>query len=446
MQTVREQYDAVMHAKSAREFFENIPWGFVERLAMIPAAAIILSALYQLVITFTAPYVYSYAINIARRIGLIFGLVVIVIFTAKKVIEKESFPAFIRQNQPFAFFLVLMLLMLLSTVVNGFTDYALFGDSYRNESLFVFLMYFGIYYFCSSVIQNPKLKKVMLYLFVFVSLIVNGVVLFSTCVLQNNVFSYSHLLGIFQQYNHYAYYLTVAVILSAVLTVLEQHKLLKAVNLINFLITSVALNINATRGCFLSCIAALIFSIIAVSIVQKKVSRAAILMFVLFLLISFVTGFFYPTVLHRLNLLFDNLGTILSGEESEDQSSGRRLEMWINSVKLIGERPLLGFGVEGISDRIICVNEPNQHRPHNEYLQYAVFFGIPACLAYIAGIWSSFRTALKNKAQMDIYSLAAFCTAAAYLCSALFGNTMYYTAPYLFIFLGLGFGMAKKSE
>ena len=44
---------------------------------------------------------------------------------------------------------------------------------------------------------------------------------------------------------------------------------------------------------------------------------------------------------------------------------------------------------------------------------------------------------LKNKMKLDVCTIAAITAAFGYLVSAFFGNTMYYTTPYLFILLGL---------
>ena len=46
---------------------------------------------------------------------------------------------------------------------------------------------------------------------------------------------------------------------------------------------------------------------------------------------------------------------------------------------------------------------------------------------------------LKKKKQLTDMNYAGLCVAFAYLASALVGNTMYYTAPFLFIALGMGY-------
>ena len=448
MQSVREQYHAVMHAKSAREFFQNIPWGFIEILAAVPAAVFILSAFYQLIVILTVPYGYSAATAFARKIGLIFGGLMIILYAGKKTAEGEQAVDFCRRSKPFVFFLAVMFLMVISTCINGFTPKALHGDVYRNESLFAFLMYFGIYYFCCSVIGRKKIKVLLEYLFVFVTFSVNGTVLFATYVLNNRAFYTDELLGIFSQFNHYGYYLLLTIVLSSALTLLETNRVLKCICFLNFVSGTVLLIINNTFGCFLSCIAALIFSVIAVSVYRRKFSWGAAGMLLMFLLITFLMSFWMTTFFSNLIWLKNDIAAISSGDEEQLAYAGTgRWALWRETVQSIRERPLFGWGVEGIQDRLYIASGIYQNnRPHNEYLQYAAFFGVPAALLYLCGLFSLLCAAWKNRRITDGYSVAALCTAAAYLCSALFGNTMHYTAPYLFIFLGLSFLPAGESK
>ena len=95
------------------------------------------------------------------------------------------------------------------------------------------------------------------------------------------------------------------------------------------------------------------------------------------------------------------------------------------------------MGIEGISDQLN--SECQIDRPHNEFLQYIIFFGIPGLLLYIAGIMSVFINGLKHKKKLDIYTIACIVAAFDYLFSSFFGNTMAYTTPFFFIILGLSY-------
>ena len=85
-----------------------------------------------------------------------------------------------------------------------------------------------------------------------------------------------------------------------------------------------------------------------------------------------------------------------------------------------------------------------QLRAHNEYLQYATFYGIPAGICYIAGCFSVYLHGLKHRKELDLYTVTCLVTAFSYLASAFVGNTKMLTTGLFFCILGLGFSVEKQ--
>ena len=171
-------------------------------------------------------------------------------------------------------------------------------------------------------------------------------------------------------------------------------------------------------------------------------------MTVIFVLISLVMSIWYDTIFSNLFTFSKDVATITSSSSTEAtaKSAGTgRWELWVYTVEFIKEKPLFGWGLEGTTKQL---GELVGHtdRPHNEYLQYAAFFGIPASIAYICGVFSVFLNGLKHKYELDIYTITALIASFGYLVSAAFGNTMYYTSPAFFILLGLAFNTRKCGE
>ena len=100
-----------------------------------------------------------------------------------------------------------------------------------------------------------------------------------------------------------------------------------------------------------------------------------------------------------------------------------------------------GYGCEGIADMMKGYTLTSS--PHNEPLTYAAFFGIPAALLYCAAVLTSVIKGLKTNQCDDACRTAAF-AALGYFVSSIFGVAMFYTAPFLFIFLGLSSGNSKQ--
>ena len=107
------------------------------------------------------------------------------------------------------------------------------------------------------------------------------------------------------------------------------------------------------------------------------------------------------------------------------------------------QKPILGYGAENLEVEYAKYNI-NQDRPHNLIIQLATTSGLPGLLLYISGIGLILFRGLKRLKEDDNTYIAVYFTVIAYLISAMFGNSMYYTSPYFFILLG--FIMNKKFE
>ena len=378
--------------------------------------------------------------------------------------RKIPFKTYISDNIPALFFTALCLWMLISTAVNGFTQNALKGGEYRNESLFLFFAYFLIYFFCSSTIRKEKFKKASVYILLVSSWaagVLSLVHRYIRPLVSMEEIASGRVSFVFHQFNHYGYFLTLTITLSAAIFVLCKDVKQKIFAGLTFCFNSVVLTINGTFGCFIAVCVALAFLIVVDGILEKHFSITALAPLVLFLIISYITGKFINSFFTDLARLFEDVKMILGKSTAEthidsligsdsaqnfrtagDAGTGR-WSLWTATVSYIKERPLFGWGIEGIGKRL---EEETGYsdRPHNEYLQYAVFFGIPAAALYVSGVLSVYIKAFRRRANLDRTSATCLVAAFGYLVSAFFGNTMYYTAPFFFILLGTGAGIEKE--
>ena len=84
------------------------------------------------------------------------------------------------------------------------------------------------------------------------------------------------------------------------------------------------------------------------------------------------------------------------------------------------------------------------HRPHNLIIQLATTSGLPGCILYIIAIGLILARAFKRLNNSNRIYTIVFFAIIAYLISAMFGNSMYYTSPYYFIFLGITFSITIR--
>ena len=127
----------------------------------------------------------------------------------------------------------------------------------------------------------------------------------------------------------------------------------------------------------------------------------------------------------------------------KNQSVGTgRLGLWQFAIELIRQRPLLGYGCNGAADRFTYQSglaEPAV-RVHNEYLQVALDYGIPACVIYLAALLITviyFFKRLKKKDGLSPVARILFIVFVAYCISAFSGIAAYYTVSYFFIMFAL---------
>ena len=161
---------------------------------------------------------------------------------------------------------------------------------------------------------------------------------------------------------------------------------------------------------------------------------------VLFGLITVAMNQITGTVVNNMSILSKDINKIVIQDETSGSAGTGRWVLWINAVKFIKDKPLFGHGLDNLGELYDPLGVGTD-RPHNEYLQYAAHLGVPALIFYLCGIGSIFIKAYKNRMNLTDTTLVALGVVAAYLVSACFGNTMYYTTPYFMMLLG----MATKS-
>ncbi|MBR3437876.1 MAG: O-antigen ligase family protein [Clostridia bacterium] len=260
-------------------------------------------------------------------------------------------------------------------------------------------------------------------------------VLIDFFVVKIKVFYGTHFTAVFYHINFYAYFLTMAIMLSAALFALEKNKAVRVFAFFSLCLNSVVLAFNDSFGGFLACLVAFVFMIVAASIKKGKFSFSALATLLVFLAICFAVGLKYESFFSELVTLGNDVEKIATDAEDADSAGTARWGLWRATWGYIKERPFIGYGIEGTVERLTA--DTGQDKVHNEYLDYAVEYGIPAALLYIAGLVSIFIKALIRRKSIDNATLVCLTASLGYIGSAFFGNRMIFILPFFFIFLGL---------
>lgn len=439
---MNEVISRLRQAKNFREFFTELPYGAVEVIAALPLLLFIISPVWHVVRNLFQFWPYLYTIDSINDISSILCCAAVVLFIGKFAVQRKKGKTLIQENIPLLFFIGFILLMVVSTIVNGFTVYAMAGGS-RHESLFSYISYILVFYFLGSLIGRTDLKRLLLWLFLLSGAFLGVLSLVDVYITPLSVFFHLHeskVMAIYMNSNHYGYFLTMILLIAAGCAAFEKKPILRWCAVAIYVINSVVMIINNTFGCYLAVIAGFVFIQCACFCRNRKTDRTIWLLFALFIVISLLMSIKYYTVFSNFLSMFIEISNISATDDTEHVGSGRVM-LWRATLASIRERPLLGWGVEGIEERLsfFC------GRSHCEYLQYTAFFGIPAGVIYVSGLCSVFWNAIKKRQHLDDMTLTALTAAFSYLVSAVVGNTTYYITPLFFGLLGLAFRIQKEA-
>ena len=453
MSAVLSRLKTIVKSKTFSEMIDKTPKNYIEFMAAIPLFLFMVLPLWQLIHNFISPA--GHNITFSTKVNGIFlcevtvGTIALILHFAKSVRTngKPSLKSLIKNNIPMIFFVFVILMMIISTLINGFTNAALYGDIYRRESIFYFIAYFSLYFLSGSIITDKKIRTALLYTFIAISIPVAVFTFIDEAFIPMKAFELCvGVSSVYHQFNHYGYYLILVILASAALFSKSKKPAVKILCLCAFTANTILLIINDTFGCYLACVIALVFNCVVTSLTEKKVNKKSIVILGLFAVITLIMSFKYHTVLSNFFVFANDVGNVAGNPENSGTAGTGRWTLWTHTMGYITEKPLFGFGVEGTNARLYAETHGVNDRPHNEFLEYAVFFGIPAAVSYICGVFSVYLNGLKNRLKLDSFAIAALVAAFAYLVSSVFGNTMYYTAPYLFIMLGLGFAKCPEEN
>lgn len=347
--------------------------------------------------------------------------------------------SWIYSNSIYRLFLFLIGWMILSALVTGTIGSLFYGNGYRMESLAFVISYFLVFLFSATRVKDPNKKELLALISVIVSIVlaIYSFTVHELCL--NGIIPGDkvNVAGVFSNINHYGYYLCIHIMLGGGLFALSKRRALRIIGMIGLVVNTVVLALNNSFGPWLACICAFLFLIIVMAIVKHRLDIMSVIAFVTFLAVSALMGLWTNNIFASLMQFLFDVKSVSDDPESAAFAGSGRWALWVFTAEKIAQRPIFGWGNEGITSAMI--EATGNSRPHNEILQYAAFYGIPAAVLYVIGFMSIYVRGYKNRANLDNASIICLTGAFAYLVSSLFGNTMYYTAPFFFIFLGLGY-------
>jgi O-antigen ligase len=385
----------------------------------------------------------EYLHSLLLFVGFI-GLLVTLVVSAKnlKGFTGKGWLLYTIKTNPVPFFLFLLLLWsILSCSFSDNFHLSLHGNFYTKEGLLTYLSYAGLFC-CGYLVNEPKLRFMILKSFAATATFLCIISLLNINFL-NRFLSVSRN-GIFFNSNHYAYYLCLASMATAALALFERKfSWEKLLWILSFSILIYGLIKNNSFGPYLAVAFGLFFTVVFIVLYAKKASVSILIILTVFIVLSVITNF-QSSYLHKeTTKLSEGITDIIHNNENSMKAGSNRWELWVHGVRYALEKPFFGYGPENLTQRY--ENDGIKHsRPHNEIIQLAASLGIPAALFYIIAIASYFLLLLKNRKRLHAENFGCYGITFAYLVSSMFGVSIFYTAPFYFMFLGLTCNMFQR--
>ncbi|MBR6897631.1 MAG: O-antigen ligase family protein [Lachnospiraceae bacterium] len=334
---------------------------------------------------------------------------------------------------PLLLFWLMAIDILLVTKLRGPNEYDLTGHPYMYESIYSYMTYAVVYFFCGAMLKSVRVKKGLLLGFLISSIPLNIAVMINKWVTTLEFLNQHDICAVFHNRNHYGYYLVVVIVTAAIMFVYETKLGWRIVEAVCAVIGMILMVPVDTLGAFLGVLTVFICFVIYTFIKDRKRIKWALIVLGTFLLITLLMSLKYGNLVSSAGKQATLIGEAAADPEKglPDGAGSGRLRLWKGTIAHLPESPWTGFGVEGL------LNTYHIGTPHNELLQYAEFFGIPATLLYIAAVVMIIVVIMRRSESFSKITLVCFCTCIGYLVSSLFGVQIYYTTPFIYIFLGL---------
>ncbi len=349
-----------------------------------------------------------------------------------------------RRNPAYLFLLLLGFWMIVSTAVTGLVPESVIGSDRARTGLLMSLC-FLLYFPAALGLREEKQARRFLAVFLIAAGLVNAAIVAEYYAGAH--WNLCHTGIVFYNSNHLAYYLLVETVAAGLVFVLTDRKAQQWIALAIYLCGVASLLIANTLGCLVALVLSFVLTFI-VLLLTKRFRAGRFLTLLLGAGAVFLALYLVPNaagrtlkskVLANLRVLDASAAALPNLGEASDSLGSGRMALWKCGFRSALEKPLFGCGLAEMRVRLSQATNGKVDSVHNEFLEYATNHGLPALASYLAFCLAVFIRGARRRLSLRPTQIISLCAAFAYLVSSFFGVTMFYTAPYLFILLGLGY-------
>ncbi len=436
--------------KTSKDLLQALPFDFLEKTAFFLILLLAFAPILRLLMSLVFNDVYALRFEVDTlmlggywstyllQIGYLSFILTIVIFMKKMVgINRNSlnWKRGLKTYLPFLFLMAFFLWIIIATVFSQNIKLSFFGTSYRQEGLIMWGAYFG-FVGAASQIKSIKYFKAIVSVFLLGALFLAMFSLLNNETL-NHWFTLRQRTSIFHNANHYGYYLTIA-LMSASAFLLYQKRLnwLSGVVLIGFLLNALTLIINRSLGPYIGVLAGLTILSVFIVLKHRYMIKRLILIVSVFIIASLYQSFETNYLSNEASSVSEDISSIVSGDEDSGGAGSGRWRLWTLGITYGNRNFITGQGPDNLG-MLYAQDAINNDRAHNEFIQYYATLGIVGVMVYVGVLITYAWKFVIDKGYHDLMNVLLFSIVVGYNVSALFGNTMYYTAPFYFVILSM---------
>lgn len=342
---------------------------------------------------------------------------------------------------------------------------ALYGTDFRPDGLRMYTCFLVVFVF-ASLIKRADLKRRILSINIAVFLLSSLIVvqqyygIIGTAGVKDagsvgeylrNVYDnwgirvghfYKGMTGPFYNLNHMGYYITIGCMLVSGKVIMSEKTLPKVLWSLIAAYSFYVIIINDTFGCYLAIGFALGITGIIAIIKSEKTFKKCLNFMLPFLIFVCVSALFIASnpVENSITKNFKVLGKdavkiATTDNINEEHAGSGRLEMYLATIDMIKEKPILGFAPDNLKDEYVK-RDLKLDRAHNEILERAVATGIPSALAFYFAVGLALWNFIKRKNSFSqAHSLLPVMALIGYLISSMFGVFLFYTGGFFIMML-----------
>lgn len=397
----------------------------------------------------TCSYVIINEYNFIKFVGLIglFFLFQDIYIKTKTTEDKKKYD---KEILPISILGIFMIWTFVSSLCASNIKNAFFGTEERKDGYITYLAY-AAFFSLTLFIKSSRNRKLVINTFVGTAVLNIIIVKLYETGIGVKVFAARTVMSTcFFNSNHYGYYLMLATVTANFLFVVEKKQIIKIIYLLSYSYLLYYIMLNNTFGCYLA-IAFTLLIFMGYCIFNKKKIIISMVSIIIFILMSFANQQINTIIKNNINSMIKDANNIVELEkikntnikeeekekatEKAERGGNGRIKLWKYGIIFFLEKPIFGYGPENLGDKYLEVGI-NQDRPHNLIIQLATTSGIVGLVLYFIAIGIILIRGLKTLKTENYIQVVAYANVITYLVSAMFGNSMYYTSPYFFIFLG----------